>query len=200
MPNWTQNHVTLSHTDSTMIERAVNAFKRGEMLHEFIPVPQALTDTVSGYFGNDTDKQSALEAKQVANTEKYGYANWYDFRVAEHGVKWDIGGDGCQCEVFGDTMIIDFDSAWSPPLQAYEKLIGMGFNIVAYYYEPGECFAGIWDNGDDSCYNNFADSVSAAEMLPADLNEMFNISEQLADNEQEAEDWASTLFDVDTAE
>ena len=83
-------------------------------------------------------------------------------------------------------MIAGFDSAWSPPITAMERLVEMGFSVKLYYYESGMCFAGIWENGDDDYYEYggmSSDQVDAE--LPADLNEMFCIAETVAEYEDE---------------
>ena len=83
MPNWCNNELNISHTDPAMIDRVVKAWERGQFLQEFIPVPQALIDTTAGH---PTD-----EVKDADNQAKYGYTNWYSFRVNEWGTKWDVG-------------------------------------------------------------------------------------------------------------
>jgi HSP90 family molecular chaperone len=131
-----------------MIERAAKAFQEGRFLQEFIPCPQDLIDTVSGFVG---EEQAALEAKQATNREKYGYATWYEHNINEWGTKWDVNSDNVEIED-ANTVTAGFDSAWSPPITAYEQLIEQGFDVVAFYYEPGMAFVGKWDNGNDDCY------------------------------------------------
>ena len=187
MPNWCNNSVVLKHNDPAMIERARNAFNGEGLLQEFIPVPQALRDTVSGSMGED--KREAHEAQQKANREQYGYANWYDFCVNEWGTKWEIGADGNPAQDIDGGLVLGFDSAWSPPIAAYEKLLEMGFEIEAMYYEPGMAYAGVWDNGHDDYYEyGGLDSKGIAETLPAELDEAFGISESAAEWEAEQEE------------
>jgi|688.fasta_scaffold409872_3 hypothetical protein len=187
MPNWCNNSVVLKHNDPAMIERARKAFNGEGLLQEFIPVPQALRDTVSGSMGED--KREAHEAQQKANVEQYGYANWYDFCVNEWGTKWEIGADGNPAQDIPGGLMLGFDSAWSPPIAAYEKLLEMGFEIEAMYYEPGMAYAGVWDNGHDDYYEyGGLDSAGIAETLPAELDEAFGISESVAEWEAEQEE------------
>ena len=194
MPNWCNNSVEIYHEDPAMIERVRTAFNDGRLLDEFIPVPQALRDTVSGSMGED--KRAEHEAQQAANVEKYGYANWYDFCVNEWGTKWDIGADGNPAQDFPGGLSLGFDSAWAPPCAAYEKLTEQGFRIRAMYYEPGMGFAGVWDNGDDDYYEyGGLDSKGIAETLPAELDEAFGISESVA--EWEAENAEEENIDID---
>ena len=85
--------------------------------------------------------------------------------------------------------MLTFDSAWSPPIGAYEKLIEMGFSIRAMYYEPGMAFAGIWEDGDDDFYEyGGMNSTQIAEELPEVLDEAFGISESAAEWEAENEE------------
>ena len=184
MPNWCNNSVEIYHNDPKMIERVRTAFNGEGLLQEFIPVPQALRDTVSGSMGED--KREAHEAQQRANVEKHGYANWYDYCVNEWGTKWDIGADGNPAQDIPGGLMLGFDSAWAPPCGAYEKLMAMGFRITAMYYEPGMAFAGVWDNGDDDYYEyGGMDSKEIADTLPAELDEAFGISESVAEWEAE---------------
>jgi hypothetical protein len=70
-----------------------------------------------------------------------------------------------------------------------EKFMDLGFRVKLFYYESGMCFAGIYDeNGDD--YYELSDMTAAevAESLPEELDEMFGISENMAEWEEEKEE------------
>lgn len=176
MPNWCNNTLELEHDDPAMIERARAAMIRGEFLHEFIPVPKELSEAKADFSNNEE------------YIKKYGYSDWYGFCVNEWGTKWDVGGNDYGSPTITDTgkMIAGFDSAWSPPITAIEKLTMMGFRAKLYYYEPGMCFAGIWEDGFDDYYE-YGDMSSdeVAETLPAELNDMFCISDTVAEYESE---------------
>ena len=184
MPNWCNNNLTLEHDDPAMLFRAKDALDRGEFLQEFIPVPEALKIT-AGYLG-DADAQKELERQTKANVEKYGYGNWYDYCVGEWGTKWDCGEDG-NTDIDPDEKVLHtgFDTAWSPPVHAYEKLMDLGFRVKAMYYEPGMNFAGIWEDGIDDCYSDWGDSEGAKATLPTELDDCFGISESQAEYEAE---------------
>jgi hypothetical protein len=184
MPNWCNNTLELEHKDPAMIERASAAMKRGEFLHEFIPVPKELSEAAA---------DGSVKEDLVA---KYGYSDWYGFCVANWGTKWDVGSDdyGSPTITAEGKMIAGFDSAWAPPTAAMERLAAMGFAVKLYYYEPGMCFAGIWEGNEDSSNDDYyeygdmsSEEVKAA--LPAELNDMFCISDTVAEyEEQENED------------
>jgi hypothetical protein len=174
-----------------MVLRAKDAFNRGELLQEFIPVPKPL-QIVAGTVGDKDDpKQIELEAQTMHNLSTYGYANWYDYCVGEWGTKWDVGLDGSWGEAVeidpNGSLTLSFDSAWAPPVNAYEKLSEMGFSVRAYYYESGMCFAGIWEDGCDDFYElgDCANADEAEATLPSILDEMFCISENMREWEEE---------------
>ena len=188
MPNWCNNNLTLEHDDPAMIKRAYDALERGEFLQEFIPVPKELTDTVSGSYG-DPVEQAKLEAQQKANVEKFGYSTWYDFCVNEWGTKWDVGEQGCS-DIHPDGRMLHaaFDSAWSPPVNAYQKLEAQGFRVEAQFYEPGMAFAGTYEDGSCDDINLEGMSADQIEQNYPELDESFGISESIREYERENEE------------
>ena len=186
MPNWCDNSLTMTHDDSAMIKRAVRAFENSTFLNEFIPCPKELSETVSGSYG-DKEEQALLMAQQESNVKNYGYATWYDFAIGEWGTKWDVGG-GDVNKIDKNNVKFYFQSAWSPPVEAYRKFEELGFVINAFYYEPGVVFAGQYYDGEDDCYDlSGMDSEQVEEELPEEINEEFGISESMKENENQEE-------------
>lgn len=189
MPNWCNNNLTLQHEDPAMIKRAADALERGEFLAEFIPVPEQL-QIVAGSVG-DPDEQRKLEAQTKRNVEELGYGNWYDYCVGEWGTKWDVGADGTT-DIHPDGKMLHtyFDSAWAPPVRAYEKLTEMGFTVGAMYYEPGMAYCGTWDSetGDNEYSLEGMSADEVADELPSELDEAFGISECIREYEEENEE------------
>jgi len=184
MPNWCNNSVEIYHEDPAMIERVREAFNKGALLNEFIPIPDSLK-IVAGCVG-DPDEQKKLEEDTERNRQVHGYGNWYDFCVNEWGTKWDIGADGNPAQDIPGGLMLGFESAWAPPCAAYEKLTEQGFRIRAMYFEPGMAFAGVWEDGQDDYYEyGGMDSAGIAEALPVELDEAFGISEDVAQWEAE---------------
>ena len=198
MPNWCSNYVELTHADDEMLQRAQKAFNEGTLLAEFIPVPASL-QIVAGTVG-DPDEQKKLEEATAKNIELHGYGNWYDFCVNEWGTKWDVGADGQRNEIVGNTFNASFESAWGPPIQAFEKLEGLGFTVSAYYYESGMGFCGVFSEGVDDYFDiGEMSSADVADLLPDVLDEMFCISENIAEWEEEnAEDENDTPHEFNT--
>lgn len=181
MPNWCSNTLTLGHNDPKMLVRAREAFAEGRLLAEFIPCPPELNITSS-----PGTKDEALQAQYQANKEKYGYETWYDWCFNEWGTKWDVGdGQGINC--WDDKeLVVYFDSAWSPPIAAYQSLENQGFRVTASYYEPGCGFCGEYDEHGDQCYDlGGMNSGDVQSEIPSWLDEQYGISESMAEFEEE---------------
>ena len=189
MPNWCDNQITITGPSSVIdkIEKIVredDSHENNGLLNFFRPMPKELEGTTSP--SSSADKpQPMIE----------GFDNWYDWRCENWGTKWEV------CEFYGvdrqgDTISFGFSSAWAPPIPAYQTfLMNMSeqkqdVSLKAYYYEGGCDFMGCWDNGDDDCY-------APSELKSTDdwwndgigyeLDEMFNITESMAEYEAELE-------------
>ena len=188
MPNWCSNHITVRGTNQAEIDRLATAFAEGGFCNAVIPTPQDLTDTMAGSYG-DGDQQAALEAKTKANIEKYGYGNWYDFQVNEWGTKWDIEGDAIERDEDGLGFSGSFDSAWAPPIRVAEALVEQGFEVTLYYYEPGMGYVGKFEDGCDDYYEfSGENSKTVRAAIGDELDDMFGISESMAEYEAENQD------------
>lgn len=178
MPNWCNNVARISHENPQMIQRMIDAAESG-ILQEFVPCPAELMET---------NAQMGTTEQEQLNQQKYGYASWYDWNIANWGTKWDL------CETQADrhdanNITLTFDTAWSPPIEAYGKLEELGFVIEAYYYEPGMCFCGIYEDG---CENTITIEETtfdwAKDNIPRNIDEMFGIADEYAQYEAENEE------------
>jgi len=181
MPNWCQNVLTLTHENPEVIKRAESAFVNGKFLEEFIPTPEELkSDDSTTRGGPNSEKYDKLREQLL---DKYGYDSWYHFRINEWGTKWDVGDAHGINEVSENSLCVYFDSAWSPPIAAYEKLSDLiGFKVEAYYCEEGVGFCGKWTTeGGDEEYEIPSSLEEIKEKIPAELDDMFCISENKAE-------------------
>jgi hypothetical protein len=109
--------------------------------------------------------------------------------VNEWGTKWDTEAyDTVILPADSNYVTFGFDTAWGPATGVYEALMDQGFAVRAYYYEPGMCFAGIHDENGDDCYDINGTSEWVQENIPEALDEMFAISESMAEWEAENEE------------
>ena len=143
------NNLTVEHDDPAMVDRFEKAYNAGNTCNEFIPVPEDIGD------------------------------GWYNFCVNNWGTKWDFGGadnDGLGATRVGNQVSCTFDSAWAPPVGLYEKLVELGYNVKATYWEPGMAFCGIWDNG----FDNYMEYIDHNE-IPVGLWNEYNMDEFFED-------------------
>ena len=61
MPNWCSNSITLKHKDPAMLDRVIKA--QEGLLMEFVPTPQDLVDTVSGFVAEDQRESHEAQMK-----------------------------------------------------------------------------------------------------------------------------------------
>ena len=187
MPNWCDNQITITGPNSVIdkIEKIVSDEKNPDgLLNFFHPMPKELDGTTSP--SSSADKPQPMVE---------GFDNWYDWRVENWGTKWEVN-EFYGVDRQGDTISFGFSSAWSPPINAYEKFIisssekKQDVSIKAYYYEGGCDFMGEWDNGSDDCYAP-GDYKSTDDFwqdgVGSTLDDLFNITESMAEYEAEQE-------------
>lgn len=139
MPNWCSNTLTITGNVSTL-----SALKK---------VIQA-------------DCEGLLEA--IAPIGEWEYAN----AVEKWGTKWDVSTEGLEYILNGDgTATIEgyFDSAWSPPIEAFQQLAQDWDScyIQLKYFEPGMAFVGVWDSeGEDTVFENCDELLEDPERDP----------------------------------
>jgi hypothetical protein len=159
MPNHTDNRVTLSHKDPQMIDYIYNIMNTEdtELLNHIIPMPP----------------------------EEELASGWYEWRTENWGTKWDIYESHCD-RIDANTLHLYFNTAWSPPIPVFHKLVDMGFDINAQYFDEGWLFIGQF-TADDGVVDDFytSDVENVRDSYP-ELDEEFGISEMLEEERAEA--------------
>ena len=190
MPNWCNNTMYISHPDKKMMKKALTAWNSGKFLSTLVPEPDYTKVKVKPTF--DTSHITGNPKPDFVEPEQA----WWDWRVQNWGTKWDIGWEDYQdkAELNDDnSMFVYFDSAWSPPTDAYTTLVEMGYSIKSYYYEGGCAFCGIWEDGDEDFYNidppeGVKTSEWVRENIPKELDEEMGISESYESFEEDEEE------------
>jgi hypothetical protein len=177
MPNWCDNNLYLEHNDSEMIKKAKDAWESGKFLATFVPEPDYTTEKVKHTF--PTNFATGEPKPEFVDPE----SAWWDWRIQNWGTKWDIGYDddrGNHAQGCDKTMFVYFDSAWSPPVDAYVKLSELGFLVKAFYHESGMGFCGAWIDGVDEYYDiKEYKSAWIRENIPRFIDDEMDISEQV---------------------
>ena len=182
MPNWCNNTV-LINGPTDKINKIKKAIEGAGFLNYLNPMPEVLKNTTA-----DGSKREDL-IKQT------GHSDWYGWCTDNWGTKWEVSADWSDpvVEDMGDgesQLNWGFDSAWSPPIGAYETFLHKNDDVSIYatYYEPGCDFMGVWDSGDDRCYqvgdyDSQDDFWNTADGMELDAN--YGIVESKAEWEEE---------------
>ena len=172
MPNWCDNTLNISHSDKTKLdELEAELSKRDE----------------SG------QPQAQLFEHFCPNPS----GEWdYGWSIENWGTKWEASIIDWE-RLDEESMVIYFETAWSPPIAFYNFLLEDDWNIEAFYHESGMCFAGIYDNGSDDYYE-YSDLTpdEIDDQFPHELNDMYGIAEQKRMWEEEQEEEEDTSEQV----
>lgn len=164
MPNWCENRVYLEAPESEI--QSILEACRGEeknLLSYLRPEPE----------------HPESEAGEMPS--------WYDWRVDNWGTKWEVNADAYS---HGEGWVnIAFDSAWAPPIEALrhwqeQDSENRSFNIR--FIEWGMAFTGEADSdGQDMTFDIPLTVEAVKEIIPAELDEEFGISDMVAQWEDE---------------
>jgi hypothetical protein len=160
MPNHTDNRVILSHDDSQQIDMIYNIMNTDDtpLCQTLIPMPEELEGTTG----------------------------WYDWRLEHWGTKWGIYNATCE-RMDANTLVLSFDTAWSPPIPVFDKLVEMGFEVSARYLDEGWMYIGEYIDGNDW---STGDVESVVTEYP-DLDLEYGIGDRMAEWAEENEDAAA---------
>ena len=180
MPNWCNNTITLTGPKEKITAIYNKAKEDNALLQQLYPMPTELEGTTSPA-PKEGEPQPLVD----------GHDNWYDWRVENWGTKWDVDAEGLELSDDGTTISGWFDSAWSPPIHAYEYFLteNEDCSISSLYYEGGMDFAGKWEDFADMTVT--PGDFTADEMedpnsgLIYEINENFNMSEFVREWEEE---------------
>jgi hypothetical protein len=155
MPNWCENRISIygpTPKIEEIFEKIKTPVEDGQefnILENLYPTPQEL-NIGHAPMNNLTDQQ-------IANKEKYGYPDWYQWRIDHWGTKWPDTDTGLNEAVMNNSdgygiLNFYFDSAWAPPIEAFHKISSDYPELIfcLYYQEPGMGFCGknIWAKGE----------------------------------------------------
>jgi hypothetical protein len=134
--------------------------------------------------GADNDNGFLNQLVPMPDNEK---ENWYDWRRANWGTKWDI--DASELDYNEDnengtaTIIGPFESAWSPPIQAYDTFLkeNEDCTIRADYLEEAMDFGGIYNNGEDMYADNIYENKMGVISFIKKLEETEEVFQDIAE-------------------
>ena len=158
MPNWCDNAATITASKDKI-------------------------DGLVAVLENKEDQQVFQYLRPMPESEK---DNWYDWNVTNWGTKWEIS--VIDYERYDDeTVWISFETAWSPPIALYEFMHENEWHVNAVYNEGGCAFAGIWNDGEDDCYEYDCTDLASLEALPEDIKDFTGLVDYYHSQQEELE-------------
>ena len=159
MPNWCFNRLTVDTTTDNgkklakafepkyKSEDGTSEFEMyAQPMQDLMPCPQDLLDTEASFSKEPNEKQ-------LANQKKYGFSDWYGWRVSNWGTKWDARVVEYDDHNPNETYVM-FDTAWSPPENFFRifALLHSDAYFRNEYDEEGMGFEGYCENSQAEGY------------------------------------------------
>lgn len=161
MPNWTYNTLQVSGNKEILADFISKTIKpaneedydsRGKFTFtELHPIPIDLQSNYSPMPKLEGETQEEYDNRMKRNLKLYGATDWYDWSVQNWGTKWNA----CYTEleqIEEDYMYIKFQTAWSPPLDWFYKVIPMypdlEFDLIFDIEGDSHCGILMGRNGD----------------------------------------------------
>ncbi len=167
--------------DETAAEKATRVYKIAELFQKRIDKEgnkiyilgqtscrdiRKIPELLQRYIDNDGKEIYALGKKACKNIEQYGYADWYDWRIANWGTKWN----SYDVTINKDEREVAFHTAWSFPGPIAAALTerfpdvdfiwdyadeDAGYGTGEFMYEGGEISYIELDGGSDEAYQMY---------------------------------------------
>jgi hypothetical protein len=123
MPNWCTNHLIIEGSDDK-----IQIIK--DKLNE---------NPNTGIFF------TLIGREPNVTKEEYDNGGWYGSNINYWGCKWDIGRE-THIDFYDDLIIMNFDTAWSPPIPFCRTLSNMyDVSVRLEFSESGNFFAGYYE-------------------------------------------------------
>ena len=217
MPNWATNNVEV-YGDRATLERILEDASKGNYenydysswnketgkydkstthpnrfsFESLVPMAVELVGFNSKTYNTDKSRESFTNA--MAGNLDYDYDNWYDWRLAHWGTKWDLDQESLTLnpiELSGKEyrFTLGFSTAWSPACQFWTTLSEKyGVRVVNHYYEGGVNFIGTYEVDSGEILNDTCVDISP---------EMYRKAGAVLDKDGEI-DWDESDIDLST--
>lgn len=197
MPNWCNNSVEIvgprDKIRALWAQAQKDEAEGGGLLQGMRPMPEGLRSETAPAPDDLAERNQAL----------YGAPDWYSWRTTNWSTKWEVSIEGLEFEEDDDSYDRPFaritgwfDSAWAPPCSAFEFYAEQNpdVRLTLDYHESGMGFVGRSEFTDGAMISDEyyeycgATSKDVRGLIGDDMDDMWNISEQMAEYEAENRD------------
>lgn len=197
MPNWCDNEVIITG-DKATLDAILESSRYSDnpfSMEAFLRTPPQVLENKSGI---SEDKNAILQA--LGGNTNYDYDNWYEWRIANWGCKWDMS--EMKIDRTERSIFLTYLTPWSPNNQFWNYFSKKfpTLTITHHYLEEGMNFIGEaeYQNGinNDTCVDISSEMLRKLNVeLDADgypvedseysLWDLFPLSNTLAEIEKE---------------
>lgn len=137
MPNWCYNTLCVTGNEEmladfvskTIIPSNMSSETEYSEEHRFTfnilhPLPKALEGTTSPLRKLDEETEEEYDQRIADNKRLYGAEDWYHWRLDNWGTKWDASDTNVEI-LDSKCLQVKFNTAWSPPMEWYQKIFEM---------------------------------------------------------------------------
>lgn len=156
MPNWCYNSLIVSgnkeeladFVSKTIIPVNTSSEEEYDETQRFTfsilhPIPLPLKGDYSPLPKLENETEDEFKARMNENKRLYGAKDWYDWSINNWGTKWDCSSTIVN-ELTENILKVNFNTAWSPPISWFEKVIPMypQLEFTLIFDEEGDSFCG----------------------------------------------------------
>ena len=103
----------------------------------------------------------------------------YSEAINAWGTKWEPTEIDWTVDHDTQTLTLNFDSAWGPPITAYQEAEKrLGVSITASFYEIGMGFVGSYDDQEEETYDIDFEDETWHECVPQDLIDDWGLEDE----------------------
>ena len=137
MPNWCYNSLCVSgnkeiladFVSKTLVPCNMSSEEEYDESHRFTfnilhPLPKALEGNTSPLRKLEGEDDEQFKERMAENIRLYGAEDWYRWQIDNWGTKWDAK-DTIVEQLDETNFNVRFNTAWSPPIDWFEKVIPM---------------------------------------------------------------------------
>ena len=166
MPNWCENRWTITAESAAQAREIFDvlttegrdADERRVTFEKLLPMPAILAKltrrgwTIGGERVSVKIEEADADgvcvrrnptAEEQAEIDATGAPDWYEWRIAHWGCKWDAAHTS-EADLDDDLVTLRFDTPWGPPVGVIDAIRERWpeANLSAFYHEPGVEAAG----------------------------------------------------------
>ena len=169
MPNWCSNKLSITAQNAEQIAEL-------EGWYAYVSADDYRTDTGKGFFYRVLPTPPNMTEREAVGTQA---ELW--------GTKWEVW-SFANTDYKNGSLVLEFDTAWSPPMGICMELARRGYLIRLEYFEPGMSFGGVVENNNNifELAHIHSDNIeNPKDEVRQEIDDTFGISDWYGEAEED---------------